>query len=200
MYRFYLAVVDMLPGALILSPVYLALNKVYFHNTGKSILYYLFSCYLAVVYVLVGLPSVTYLRPEPNLNLIPIIGLVDDWKNSVLNVLFFIPLGMSMPILWSRFRTGKRTVLIGFCASTAIELLQILTYRVTDVNDVITNTLGAYLGFLCSRALLKRSARLADLVNENNTSDLYIVVTVVVVVMFFVYPFVSSALWDMILS
>lgn len=200
MYRFYLAVVDMLPGALILSPVYLALNKVYFHNTGKSILYYLFSCYLAVVYVLVGLPSVTYLRPEPNLNLIPIIGLVDDWKNSVLNVLFFIPLGISMPILWSRFRTGKRTVLIGFCASTAIELLQILTYRVTDVNDVITNTLGAYLGFLCSRALLKRSARLADLVNENNTSDLYIVVTVVVVVMFFVYPFVSSALWDMILS
>lgn len=199
MYRFYLAVVDMLPGALILAPVYLALNKVYFHNTGKSILYYLFSCYLAVVYVLVGLPSVTYLRPEPNLNLIPIIGMVDDWKNSVLNVLFFIPLGMSMPILWSRFRTGKRTVLIGFCASIVIELLQILTYRVTDVNDVITNTLGAYFGFLCSRALLKRSARLADL-SENNASDLYIVVTVVVVVMFFVYPFVSSALWDMILS
>lgn len=200
MYRFYLAVVDLLPGALLLAPVFFVLNKAYFRNTANSILYYLFACYLAVVYVLVGLPNVTYFRPELNLNLIPLIGMIADWKNSILNVLFFIPLGISMPILWSKFRIGKNTVLWSLGTSLAIELLQILTYRVTDVNDVITNTLGAYLGFLCSQVILNKSSRLANLVNGKRTTELYIVVTAVVVVMFFLYPFASSALWDIILS
>ena len=43
MYRFYLAAMDLLPGALLLLPVYLLLHKVYFRSIRKSILYYLFS-------------------------------------------------------------------------------------------------------------------------------------------------------------
>jgi len=200
MYRFYLAVVDLLPGALLFAPVFFVLNKRCFRNTANSILYYLFACYLAVVYVLVGLPNVTYFRPKLNLNLIPFVGMIADWKNSILNILFFVPLGISLPILWSKFRIGKNTVLWSLFTSLAIELLQILTYRVTDVNDLITNTLGAYLGFLCSQVILKRSSKLANLVNENSTTELYTVVAAVAVVMFFVYPFASSALWDIILS
>ena len=76
MYRFYLAAVDMLPGILILAPLYWVLNKAYFHDARKSFLYFIFSCYLSVVYVLVGMPNVTYIRPEINLNLIPIIGMI----------------------------------------------------------------------------------------------------------------------------
>jgi len=36
MYRFYLAGVDMLPGAVLLAPVYYILNKKYFHSTKKK--------------------------------------------------------------------------------------------------------------------------------------------------------------------
>ena len=200
MYRFYLAAVDMLPGALLLAPVYLILHKAYFHNTGKSILYYLFSCYLAVVYVLVGLPNVTYIRPEVNLNLIPFVGMIGDWKNSLLNVLLFIPLGMSLPVLWSSFRAGKNALFFGFCTSLAIELLQMLTYRATDINDVITNTFGTYLGFLSTKILLKRSVGLAHISKSNTVVDLWLVLTVLVLIMFFAYPFVSGALWNTILS
>lgn len=156
MYRFYLAAVDLLPGILILAPVYLILNKAYFHNARKSFFYFLFSCYLSVVYVLVGMPNVTYIRPEVNLNLLPFIGMIDDWKNGILNILLFIPLGMMMPILWNSFRAQKNTLLFGFGTSLAIELLQMLTFRATDVNDLITNTLGAYLGFLCTNFLLQK--------------------------------------------
>ena len=196
MYRFYLAAADLLPGILILAPVYWVLNKVYFHNVGKSFCYFLLSCYLSIVYVLVGMPNVTYIRPEVNLNLIPFIGMIDDWKNGILNILLFVPLGMMMPILWNSFRTQKNALLFGFGTSLAIELLQMLTFRATDVNDLITNTLGAYLGFLCTNFLLQKKPIKA--VGKNNETA--IVISVVLLVMFFVYPFVSSALWDYILT
>ena len=196
MYRFYLAAVDLLPGVLLLLPLYWILNKVYFCSARKSTLYCLFSCYIAVVYVLVGLPNVTYIRPEVNLNLIPVVGMIDDWKNSILNILLFVPLGAMLPLLWSKFRVQRNTVLFGFVASLTIELLQMLTFRTTDVNDLITNTLGTYLGFLCTRALL-RTHRPAS---EGHTRELAVVMLAVLLVMFFVYPFASAALWDLILT
>lgn len=196
MYRFYLAAIDMLPGILILAPVYWLLNRAFFHNARKSYFYFLFSCYLSVVYVLVGMPNITYIRPEINLNLIPLIGMIDDWKNSILNVMLFMPLGAMLPILWSRFRQKKHILLFGFGTSLFIELLQMLTFRATDVNDLITNTIGTYLGFLFAMPLLsKHQPSKADTDVEAG-----IVIAVVLLVMFFVYPFVSTALWDLILA
>ena len=190
----------MLPGALILMPVFLLLNRVYFHDWRKSICYFMFSCYLSVVYVLVGMPNVIYMRPELNLNLIPIIGMIEDFKNSILNILLFIPLGTMMPILWNKFRSQRNTLLFGLGVSLAIELLQMLTFRATDVNDLITNTLGTYLGFLCAQILLNRSVKLRQMVNEKNTRELGFLLAIVFMVMFLVYPFVSSALWDFVLQ
>lgn len=199
MYRFYLAAVDLLPGALLLAPVYVLMNRFYFHNVGKSILYYLFSCYLAVIYVLVGLPNITYFRPELNLNLIPFVGMIDDWKNSILNILLFVPLGLALPILWTKFKDAGHTLRFGFAVSLSIELLQILTFRATDVNDLITNTCGTYLGFLCARVMQKKSSNLSKLA-QDKTSELGIVLAIVFPAMFFVYPFVSMAFWDFILT
>ena len=196
MYRFYLAAIDILPAALLFAPAYLILNKAYFHNSRKSFLYFLFSCYLSAVFVLVGMPNITYIRPELNLNLIPIIGMIDDWKNSILNILLFVPLGVILPILWDRFRIQKNTILFGFCTSLAIELLQILTFRATDVNDLITNTLGTYLGFLCAGHLFQKR----QITESDKFRDTGIVIAVVLLTMFFAYPFVSSALWDFIIS
>ena len=199
MYRFYLAAIDMLPGVLLLIPLYWLLNRVYFRNAGNSIIYCLFSCYLSVVYVLVGLPNVTYIRPEVNLNLIPIAGMIDDWKNSILNILLFVPLGLALPILWCRFKNAGRTVCFGFAMSLSIELLQVLTYRATDVNDLITNTCGTYLGFLCANVLQKRFSDLRKIAQDKN-SELGIVLAIVLLVMFFVYPYLSAALWDWIIG
>ena len=200
MYRFYLAAIDMLPSAVLLMPIYWILNRSYFHNAGKSIWYCLFSCYLSVIYVLVGLPNITYIRTELNLNLIPFLGLIDDWKNSILNVLLFVPLGMILPILWGKFRKAGKTVLFGFLTSLTIEVLQIFTFRATDVNDLITNTLGAFLGFLCAKFLQKKFPRAIHTVSEENTREVGIVLGIVLLVMFFAYPFVSATLWDLILS
>ena len=199
MYRFYLAAADMLPSAVLLIPVYWLLNRVYFHNAGKSILYFLFSCYLSIIYVLVGLPNVTYVRAELNLNLIPFAGMVEDWKNCVLNILLFVPLGMMLPILWKKFTSIKKTSLFGFAISLTIEILQILTYRTTDINDLLTNTAGTISGFFCAMYLLKKIPKTRHVADKTKSEELKIILSVVLLVMFFIYPFVSAALWDFIL-
>ena len=200
MYRFYLAAVDLLPAALLMIPAYWFLNRFYLRNWKKAAFCCLVSCYLSVVYVLVGLPTVTYIRPELNLNLIPILPMVDDLKNSVLNVFLFIPIGMMLPLGWRKLREPRYVIRFGFGISLCIELLQMLTFRATDVNDLITNTLGTYLGYLAARAMVKQNPRIANLVVEENCRALFMVLLIVFGIMFFLYPFVSATLWDLILA
>lgn len=200
MYRFYLAAVDLLPAALLMIPIFWILDRLYFRNRKKSVFYCLISCYLAVVYVLVGLPTVTYIRPELNLNLIPILPMAEDLQNSALNVVLFVPLGILLPIGWKKFREKRYALQLGFGISLCIELLQMLTFRTTDVNDLITNTLGTYLGYLAAREMMKQKPRIADLVVEEKNHTLFAVLMIVFAIMFFLYPFVSATLWDLILA
>ena len=200
MYRFYLAAVDLLPAALLLIPFYWIVNRVYFRNGKKSAYYCMISCYLGVIYVLTGLPTVAYIEPELNLNLIPILPMAADLKNSALNIFLFVPLGMMLPLGWRKFREKYYVVGFGFGVSLCIEILQIFTFRATDVNDLITNTIGAYLGCLPVMAIMKKNPRIATLIDEENSHEIVAVLLTTCGIMFFLYPFASGILWDLILT
>ncbi|MCL2843758.1 MAG: VanZ family protein [Oscillospiraceae bacterium] len=87
---------------------------------------------------------------NPNANLIPIVGEID--LEFILNILAFIPLGFLCPIISRSYEQVKRVALLGVGLSLAIEISQLFTlHRATDINDVIANTLGAVVGFLCFR-------------------------------------------------
>jgi glycopeptide antibiotics resistance protein len=146
------------------------------------------------------MPTVAYIRPELHLNLIPILGIVNDWKNSILNVCLFIPLGLALPIGWKRFRKKRHAICFGFCLSLCIELLQILTFRTTDVNDVITNTLGAYLGRQIAKIIMTKKLRITGFAAKGKVYELFAVLLIVLCLMFFLYPFISAALWDWLLA
>lgn len=197
--RILMATADILPVAVVLVPAFFLLNKALFRNAGKSVRYCIFAFYLAAIYVLVGIPNITYLRFELNLNLLPFAGLIDDWKNSILNVLLFVPLGAMLPILWHPYRNPKNMVLFGFGMSLSIEILQIFTFRATDVNDLITNVFGTFLGFLFANGLMKKFPAVREMGRDGKTVELSIVFAVVFVVMFFLQPFLSAVLWDWIL-
>ena len=177
-------------AAILLLPVFLVLNRSLFRDGKKTAAYFLFDCYLSGIYALVGLPNVTYVRLELKLNWIPFRGMIGDLKNSILNVALFLPLGMFLPVLWKKYRVMKRTVLFGFGLSLTIELLQILTLRATDVNDLITNTLGMALGFLLSRCV--RSG------GGEQHRELYLLLAVTFGVMFFAHPFLSNLAWKLL--
>lgn len=78
------------------------------------------------------------------------------------NVLLFVPLGFLLPLLFPRQNRLWRVVLIGFCATFVIEsgkfiISSILgfTYRDFDVDDLILNTFGAFIGYLVLRLTMK---------------------------------------------
>lgn len=195
MIRVFLAAVDVVPVAIVLVPLFAGLYfTVYRHNFRKSALYCVFCLYLAAVFSLVGIPNVTYIRPEINLNLIPLLGMPEDWKNSVLNVLLFVPLGFFLPVVWERFRKGCFAVAFGFGLSLTVELLQMLTFRTTDVNDLITNSMGTALGFLLARSVCARHPAA-----EKGSGDAYLLCVLSFVVMFFLQPILSPLLWDIFL-
>ena len=65
------------------------------------------------------------------------------------NLLVFVPFGLSVSILFKSLRSGWKMLLIGAGLSLTIELLQlILAVRVFDIDDILLNTLGTWLGYL----------------------------------------------------
>ena len=85
------------------------------------------------------------IRPE-EINLVPFqsgVGMLN-----FLNIIMFIPLGFLLPLIWKQCRKLAATVLLGFQFSLMIELLQLFNRRATDIDDLLMNTLGAFVGFL----------------------------------------------------
>lgn len=176
-------------AAVFLIPLFLAWEKRQLRNKRKAFCYVLFAMYLSAVYAVVGLPTVDYMRFDPNFNLVPFRYMFSDLTNSFLNVLLFLPLGLTLPLLWQAFGKFLPMVLFGFCTSLLIELLQIFTFRATDVNDPMTNTLGTILGWCCAKILL----RLAPVKAAGwDSKELCVCCGAAFSVMFFVQPFLAK--------
>lgn len=179
--------VEILPAAFFLVPVYLLLYKLRLKDVRKSALCFLFAFYLCAVYALTGLPNVTYIRFDFSANLVPLRGMLTGMRNTILNILLFTPLGVFLPLLEGRYRMVKRTVAAGFFLSLSIELLQIFTYRATDVNDLITNTVGTLAGF-CIAGIGRKRIRASAKTTQRN-SDVWIAFFTAFCGMFFLQPF-----------
>lgn len=63
------------------------------------------------------------------------------------NIGMFAPIGFCVPLLW-RGRRWYHALLAGGLFSFAIEFIQIFVGRVSDIDDVMLNTAGAFLGFI----------------------------------------------------
>lgn len=191
MNRLYSALPEALTASVFLIPYLLYCKKK--HNTSvlHTLLLTLLAVYLSTVYAIAGLPSVLYVRYQPNLNLTPFLYMFSDRTTSLLNVFLFIPLGFFMPVLWEKFRKIHRTVLCGFLISCCIEFLQIFTYRATDINDLITNTLGTLAGFILGMMIQKIIRHLLAL---SSSVSLHNILAAVFCTMFFLKPLLEQLL------
>lgn len=177
---------EALTAAVALVPIFWFLNRRMIHDPKKSTLYLIFSIYLSAMYAAVGLPDVTYWRFHVNTNFIPFLYMFSAWESTLLNVLLFVPLGFFMPILCRAYHSPGRTLLLGFGLSAAIEFLQIFTYRASDINDLMTNTVGTMVGY--SIAILAKKAFPAICPADTN-QDIPLIFAVSFGTMFFIYPF-----------
>lgn len=192
MYRIYTTGIETAAASAILIPILFLYQIFIFHNIKKTAAYILFSLYLAAICFLVGFPNIAGMRIVLSHNFIPLRGMLTDITNSYLNVLLFIPLGIFVPCLWPEYRSMMKTVGLGLMTSLCIEILQIFTFRATDINDVITNVAGTMIGYLIGRLIIKRFPQLNWLGCKER--ELYLLYATVGVVMFFSQPFIQSVL------
>ena len=89
------------------------------------------------------------------MNLIPFVNLLDyEIKREMLiniigNTTMFMPLGVVWPIVYKELNTHKKVIAAGVGLSLIIEILQLLFYdRVTDIDDLILNSLGFVAGYV----------------------------------------------------
>lgn len=70
------------------------------------------------------------------------------WRNIILNILMFVPLGFWLPVGKEKFRVFWKTYLVGFLLTVVIEGLQlILSLGLFEVADLFNNTLGTMIGY-----------------------------------------------------
>lgn len=84
-----------------------------------------------------------------------------DIPTFILNVIMLIPFGVYLPLLNRKLDSSKKAAKYGFLLSLSIEVLQLIievtlgSGRITDINDIIANTIGATVGFLILKNLGK---------------------------------------------
>ena len=87
------------------------------------------------------------------INLVPIVDLFetyDGWLGNIIgNITMFIPVGLAWPFCFRKLDTIRKTVMAGACFPLLIEITQLPFYsRCSDVDDVILNTTGIFIGAL----------------------------------------------------
>lgn len=206
-----LLITETLAVAVVLVPLLLLLLHLRYQNMRKTekCMVLLLAVYLAAVFGITGMPSVTYMRIHPIFNWIPFADIMDApasyIKNTILNVLLFLPLGMLSPLVWKRYRSWTDVLKLGFSVSLFIEMMQILTFRCSDIDDLITNSVGALVGFALVCPILgkvksaeaenrRKTSLKESYVNKEKISFLTLTV-VVFIVMFLVSPFLENFLW-----
>jgi len=90
----------------------------------------------------------------PRINMLPFVYLFDYpvVRDAMLNIIgnttMFVPLGIIWPIVYKELNTHKKVIAAGIGFSLCIEILQLPFYdRVTDIDDLILNSLGYLMGY-----------------------------------------------------
>ena len=176
--------IDLFSGAVLAVPLYWALEAFRGRRSLKRFcLTGLFVLYLCEMYNVVGIPAVQYLHWDPSVNLIPFA----DEKNFryffqvSMNAVMFLPFGFLLPVLWEKCRSWKVTTLAGFLTSAMIETIQLFCFRMTDADDLMMNTLGAFLGYLLSWVCFHHGWKRSEPDSTKSVSDFLMMISAILI-------------------
>lgn len=180
-------ILNILPFLLIALPIIIiirvAINKKLNDNNVKSNKYREIAMVIFFLF-LVGLTSQTILpklqfdetgihmiKVARDINIIPFKFITTAYNeilagnftfliiNILGNIAVFIPIGFFLPLLFKKMRTIKNIFLISFFSSLSIEVIQLFVNRITDIDDIIFNVLGALIGYWIFKVVKKHNIR-----------------------------------------
>lgn len=199
MYSILSLLINLVSTLIFAIPLYLIVSRKN-NNKVTKMFSMIFIVYIIALFSLVGIPSIDYIEVDFGFNFIPLLDIVLSPKTSLLNILLFIPLGIFLPILWKEKYNNKflKILMFGFVLSLVVEVLQIFTFRLTDINDLITNTLGTIIGYLLYVKFLKNNKIILKNINSEKLNPIILIVTIFII-MFAISTFISNVIWNLIL-
>ncbi|KGJ48570.1 antibiotic resistance protein VanZ [Clostridium sp. NCR] len=139
---------------------------------------YIFLLYVSLAILVAGIGSIWDIGQFGNIIRIEEINLVPFSSSGattyILNIIMFMPLGFLLPFIWSKFMNLSKVFCVGLCFSLAIEFCQLFNHRVSDIDDLMMNSLGAVFGYLiwlCVTKLFKYIIKLPIFVSVSNTDN-----------------------------
>lgn len=123
------------------------------HHVGHIFISVVFTFYLVGILTMTGI----WYRGafSPRIVYVPFIDMIRGPIDTILNVFLFIPLGLFLPLLYDKFDRGGKVLLAGFLISLSVEIIQMFGCGATDINDLITNTIGSCAGYGVFKVLEK---------------------------------------------
>jgi glycopeptide antibiotics resistance protein len=116
---------------------------------------FLFCYYLFGILTVTGIGYTSTMSFRPRISLIPFVDMISGPIDTMLNVVLFVPFGFFLPLLYKKYHHIKTVALTGFLFSLSVEIVQMFGWGATDINDLITNTIGACLGYFVYYLLSK---------------------------------------------
>jgi len=97
---------------------------------------------------------------------------IDSLENIIGNFFLFTPLGILLPLIFSRINSFKQMAVIFLITAISIEMIQLVlrrfgTYRTADIDDVILNTTGGILGWLIYAHIFKSNHKIDFPITNN---------------------------------
>lgn len=197
------SIIDLLSGA-VFALLFVWIFMAFCNNVSSKRFFWVsvFTIYLCEMFDVVGIPAIQYFTWDPAIHLIPF----SDEKNFRfffqvgMNAVMFMPFGFMLPILWKKCRTWKATLLAGFFTSFTIETIQLFSFRATDVDDLIMNTLGTFLGYIIAWAFFHKKWKEdneKDTGRVNEWASLVITILISLLVIIFIRTLVSGWIYRM---
>ena len=148
--------------------IYMLIKKYEIKKIGYITLLYLYGIRIFYITILpipldvVGVESLQILSENSSyIKLIPFSDIftynIDSFiKQSIENIVNFIPLGFLLPLIYNKCRNFKSVIKYSFATSLLIESIQLIIsfiiirapFRIFDINDLLLNTLGGILGYI----------------------------------------------------
>lgn len=195
-FLFYIAI-EVIPSMILFTPL-LILWQTKICKRQKmmpALLIFLFTGYILSVFSVTGIPAIGTFSPQFQINLIPLSGLERYSVQYILNIFLFLPLGLLLPILWEPFRKFRNSLLAGFGLSLFIEVSQLFTFRSTDIDDLIMNTLGTVIGFLIIRFCIHMNwihSPISGADSKSNIREFFILLGISLFIWVFINPFITK--------
>lgn len=154
-----------LPWGLCAGCLYLLVLKIWRHfrktSFDKSTLKHDIIRFLLIVYC-ITLLKLAFFSREPGSRATVSTHLFDTWGNTmqahaffIENILMFIPFGILIPVVFPKMRGFIQCAAVAFMSSVLLEAMQFITERgFCEVDDVVTNTVGAMIGYILYKIFL----------------------------------------------